>query len=190
MNKVAAALGFLLILHLGTAQTYVGSWAITETVDPFTDERSTTVLIGDNGQIPAESEAQLAMICTNGTLEQILVQFNSSVDTEVKKTFDYRLDAGEVQQGEAWVNGRGVAVSPKVEVESFKALLTTLLSGGSRLAVRVKDSLDEYRTAIFSVERIDEALAEADCAPPSDEELSAADPFGDADAEEGEEDGD
>jgi hypothetical protein len=179
VNKVFVALGFVGLLAAALAQTYVGSWAITEAVDPFTDERSTNIQIGDNGQVPAEGDAQLVLLCTNGTLESILVQFNSTVDTAVAKDFDYRLDSNAVLQGRAWVNGRGMALGPELDGASFEAFTNTLLAGGSRLAVRVRDARDEFRTAIFTIDRIQEAMERAQCAPA--EPSADDDPFGDAD---------
>ncbi len=163
MNKLML-IAFAGLMSFGLAQDYVGAWAIETSVDAFTDVQSATLLTGENGAYPADSEAVLGLICTGGALQSLLVQFNSQLDTEVAKDFDYRLDGGPVLTGEAWVDGRGMGVSPEVDEETFEAMQGALLSDAERLAIRVEDRTGEARTAIFLLENLGEALASAECA--------------------------
>lgn len=164
MNRVVLALvvtAALLASALG--QTYVEAWVVEQSEDPFTDERQATLLTGTDGAFPADSEAVLGLLCRDGVLHTVLVQFDRQLDTGVMKEFDYRLDGGAVQTGQAWADGRGMGVSAEADEESFAALSEALLSGGAQLAVRVSDSRGEPRTAVFLLEGLQEALDEAAC---------------------------
>lgn len=172
VKRAVVGLVFLVALWgAALAQEYVGAWAVTEKVDAFTDERQVTLVIGENGEYAeANSNAVLALICTEDQVKKLQVQFRDSLGSEggeVERAFDYRLDSGPVLSGQAWVNGRVMAVIAESNPETFKALSDALLAGEQKLRIRVQPASGDPLTAIFLPDQLQAALAAAGCTVPS-----------------------
>ena len=168
VKRAVVGLVFLVALWgAALAQEYVGAWAVTEKVDAFTDERQVTLVIGENGEYAeANSNAVLAFVCAEDTINTIQVQFRNPVDVvgDVEiYDFEYRLDSGPVLTGQASVNGRVVAVTAENNPETFQALSEAFLSGTEKYRMRIKPVADNEFTAVFVLDRLQDAVNQSGC---------------------------
>jgi len=151
----------VLSLSLALAQASVGNWVYQELTDPCVDDERIVLVIGEEGESYTGRGSFFGLICENGALDVIYFQMSGTLSGGETRSFDYRVNRGDILSAEAWTEGSLVSLRP--EEDDFVSFRDDVLIDGAELAIAAESSGGNRFVNEFSLDDLDAALNDIGC---------------------------
>ena len=143
------------------AQAAAGNWVYQELTDPFIDDERIVLVIGEDGESYTGRGSFFGLICENGVLDVIYFQMGGTLSGGEMRSFDYRVNRGDILSAEAWTEGSLVSLRP--DEDDFLAFKNNVLIDGADLAIAAESSSGNRFVNEFDLADLDAALDDIGC---------------------------
>ena len=158
--KIVVALTFSTLLAV-VAQTSLGNWIKQDLDDPFVDAEQVVLALGEDGERYSGEGLLFAVLCKDKLADVVYFNVNQSLSSGETREFDYRVNGGDIQTVEGWME-QGF-VSLRTGEDDFAQFKEDVLLDNAEVAFATVSASGERIVTVFKLPGLDSALEEAGC---------------------------